>query len=162
MTTNRIHLHLGGSEDIHSIELLEPKSLHDVLIVLVQTGKLGDAKVEEIFISEENSDDELPSDFRFGADHRGRHFHAHRCRQIEVTFIHVDERKIQAFRPAATIGKLLHWAIEHFPVDKNGKYTLRLTSQGEPLPHASHLGSYVKGPPCTLTLYFAPATRIQG
>lgn len=160
--TKRIHVHLGGLEEAHSLDLNEVKTVAMLIPILLATGKLGEAKAEEIFIFEEDSEVELPPDFCFTPEHHGKRFHAHRCREIKVALVHVDETKEHLFRPGATIGRLLQWAKDHFPVDKGRKYALRLTAEGEALPHAAHLGTYVKGRPCSITLYFAPACNIQG
>lgn len=160
--SKRILVHLGGLEQTHSFELDEPKTIEALALILIATGKFGDVKAEEIFIFEEDSDEELPRERYLTHERHGKRYHAHRCRQIKVTFIHVDEKREHIFRPGATIGKLLRWVIEHFSVDKGGKYTLRLTAEGDPLAHAVHIGSLVHGHPCELTLYFTPASRIQG
>ena len=163
MSTNkRIHIHLGGSDETHACELHDGLTLEAVVLFLIGTGKLGEIKAEEIFLFEEDSDEELPRHHCFTLADHGRHVHAHRCRHITVKFIGPDDKREHTFRPGATIGKLLQWAKDNFNVDKSGKYALRLSEQGEPLPHAAHLGAYVKGPPCELTLYFAPICRIQG
>jgi hypothetical protein len=158
----RLDIHLGGLEETHPLDLTEPKTVEAIILLIVATGRLGEVKAEEIFLFEEDSDEELPRAHVLTHAHHGKRVHAHRCQHIKVTFIHVDEKREHAFRPAATIGKLLHWAKTNFPVDQSAKYTLRLTADGEPLPHAAHVGTYVKGHDCSLTLYFAPACRIQG
>lgn len=163
MTTSpRLQVHLGGLEETHPLEINEPKTVAALLQLIVASGRLPGATTGEVYLFEEDSDDELPPDLVINREHLSKRFHAHRCRHVKVTFIHVDEKREHAFRPGATIAKLLHWAKQHFTVDKSGKYTLRLTAEGEPLPHAAHIGSYVKPGECDVTLYFAPACRIQG
>lgn len=160
--TKTIHVHLGGTDETHACDLQEGLTLEALALLILGTGKLGEGKAEAIFFFEEDADEELPRSHRFTHADHGKRLHAHRCREIKVLFLYADDKREHTFRPATTIGKLLRWAKDNFPVDKNGKYALRLTADGEPLPHAAHLGAYVKGHPCALTLYFAPTCRIQG
>lgn len=163
MSTDKIlHVHLGGTDETLACNLQEGLTLTAVALLVLGTGKLGQSKVEEIFLFEEDSDDELPSDHRFNHDHHGKRIHAHRCRKIDVTFLYADQKREHAFRPGATVGKLLDWAKQAFGGDQNGKYALRLSADGEPLAHAIPVGSLVKDGNCGLTLYFAPTCRIQG
>ena len=159
---NRIYVHFGGLEEVYIHELNESTAVETVILGLVGTGKLGAISASEIFLFEEDSDEELLGTSILSPELRGKRFHAHRCHEIKVKFIYVDDRRDATFRSGATIGKLLNWAKEHFPIDKSGRYALRLDSNGDPLPHAAHIGSFVKGPPCELTLYFTPIVRIQG
>jgi hypothetical protein len=161
-TTSRAHFHLEGHEDPQLIDLAEPRTVEAIISFLIESGPLAGAKVNEIFVFEEDLDDEIPHHHVLQPESKGKRFHAHRCREVKVTFIYVDDRREHAFRPSATIAKLLQWAKGNFPVDKSGKYVLRLTAEGDPLPHAAHIGAYTKPHDCALTLYFSPACRIQG
>jgi hypothetical protein len=161
-TASRAHFHIEGREDPQLIDLTEPKSIEVIIKLLIESGPLAGANITEIFVYEEDADDEIPHDCVLKAEHHSKRFHVHHCREIKVTFIYVDDRREQAFRPSATVAKLLQWAKDNFPVDRSGKYVLRLTADGDPLPHAAHVGSYTKPNDCALTLYFAPACRIQG
>ena len=161
-SSKHLDIHLGGLEETLPLDLTEPKTVEAIVLLIVATGRLGAAKPEEIFLFEEDSDEELLRDCVLTQAHHGKRIHAHRCRHIEVKFIHVDEKREHAFRPAATIGKLIAWAKNNFAVDRSAKFTLRLMADGDPLPHAAHIGAYVKEHTCSLTLYFAPACRIQG
>ena len=152
-----IHVYFDGKVIPHEGNL---ETVEALLLALLQAGHFGDAKIDEIFVFEEDSDDELPKHTKL---HPGlKRLHVHRCRHVEVTFLHVDERATEKFRPAATIRKLTHWAKERFKVDKNQKYELRLGKDTEALPADAHIGSYVKHGDCSITLYFAPARRIEG
>ncbi len=158
-----IHVHVGGRHDAHTCELGSNETVGQLLLRLLQAGNLGSIKLEEIALFEEDVDAELPHNHPFTPEHHGKRFHAHRCREIEVTFIHVDQTAVHPFKPAATIRKLLRWAREKFKVDANTKFDLRLGGPvAEPLPLDAHLGSYIEGRPCKITLYFTPSCRIQG
>lgn len=161
-TEKIIYIHLGGTEETLACKLQGGLTLEAVALLVLGTGKLGTNGVEEIFFFEEDTEIELPRDHRFDDSHHGRRVHAHRCKEIKVTFLYADARRGHSFQAGATIGKLLHWAKSHFGGDQGGKYALRLSADGEPLPHAAHLGSYVKPGVCEITLYFSPTCRIQG
>jgi hypothetical protein len=157
----RIHVHFGGRQDTHSCEVGEYETVETIVLRLIGTGKLGDGKPEEIFLFEEDSDDEIPRSEKL-PPHIKR-CHVHRCRQIEATVIYVDQKKAGHFRPGTTIRKLLKWAKDEFKVDKQTKFDLRLGGpEADPLPLDAHLGSYVEGHSCHVTLYFTPTCRIQG
>lgn len=163
MSTDKIlHVHLGGTDETLTCILQESLTLTAVALLVSETGKLGDGRVEEIFFFEEDSDDELPANHRFDHAYHGKRIHAHRCRKVDVTFLYTDQKREHAFRPGATVGKLLDWSKQAFGGDQSGKYALRLNADGEPLAHAIHVGSLVKTDHCSLTLYFAPTCRIQG
>ena len=157
-----IHVHLGGIETSREHNASETKTLEALVALLIKAGHFSDAKVEDICVFEEDSDTELPRDHRFGPEHHGKRYHVHRCKNIEVKFIAVDESKTETFRPSATIARLLKWAKKHFPSDPQKKYELRLTTEGEPLPPAEHIGAYAKAPHCAVTLYFTPSCNILG
>jgi hypothetical protein len=163
MSTDKIiHIHLGGTDETLSCKLQENLTLAAVAQLVMETGKLGEGRIEEIFFFEEDSDDELPSGHHFNHGHHGKRIHAHRCRKVDVTFLYTDQKREHSFRAGATVGKLLDWAKHAFGGDQNGKYALRLSAEGEPLAHAVHVGSLVKPGHCSVTLYFAPTCRIQG
>jgi hypothetical protein len=163
MSTDKIlHVHLGGTDETLACRLQEGLTSTAVALLVSATGKLGAGKIEEIFFFEEDSDDELPAEHHFDHSHHGKRIHAHRCRKVAVTFLYADQKRDHAFRPGASIGKLLDWAKQAFGGDQNSKYALRLSSDGEPLAHAVHVGSLVNAGHCNLTLYFAPTCRIQG
>jgi hypothetical protein len=162
LNAQKLHVHIGGSDEIHSCELQAELTLRELAALLIAAGKFSGEAIEAIFFFEEDDDDELPAAHRVGPAHHGKRLHAHLCREINVTLLFADEKRNHSFRPGATIGKVLRWAVHHFPVDQNAKYVLRLTADGEPLAHATHLGSLVKGGHCSVTLYFAPTCRIQG
>ena len=157
-----IHLHLGGIETSREHHASETQTFEELITLLIKAGHFGDAKVEEIFVFEENSDIEVPHNHILRHEHHGKKYHLHRCKHIAVKFIAVDETKTESFRPSRTITHLLKWAKEHLANDPNKKYELRLTADGEPLPAAAHLGSYAKPGECSVTLYYVPACKILG
>lgn len=163
MSTEKIlHVHLGGLDETLACNLQEGLTLKAVALLVFESGKLGHGPIEEIFFFEEDSDEELPADHRFDHGHHGRRIHAHRCRKVAVTFLYTDQKREHVFRAGATIGKLLDWAKHAFDGDQTAKYGLRLAAEGEPLAHAVHVGTLVKGGHCNITLYFSPTCRIQG
>jgi hypothetical protein len=163
MSSNiKIHLHFGGSEASRSHHAIETKTLEALIAELFATGVFGDAKIDEISVFEEDSDDEVARDLCFAPAHHGKRFQFHRCKKITVTFISVDDKKTESFRPGATVKRLLTWAKHHFPVEQNKPYELRLTGDGEALPLAEHLGAYAKTSNCAVTLYFTPSCKILG
>jgi hypothetical protein len=157
---NKIPVHIAGHHHADLVEVGEHETVESLAVLLIAAGKFGDAKVEEIFLFEEDAEEELPRHHKL---QHGKRHHAHRCREVWVRFVHVDQEAKHAFRPAATIRKLLKWAKDHFKVDQSGKFELRLDGPDpEPLPLDAHIGSYVVSRDCKITLVFAPSCRIEG
>ena len=52
-----IHIHFGGKVIPHEGNL---ETVEALLLALLKAGHFGEAKIEEIFVFEEDSDDELP------------------------------------------------------------------------------------------------------
>ncbi len=141
----------------------ENDTVEAVLQLLIKDGNLGSTKLEEIFLFEEDSDDELPSHHKITPQHHGKRFHAHTCRHVEVVFKYVDQPPVaHSFRPGATIRKLIKWAKEHFKLDPKEKFDLRLSAEGEPLPLDAHIGTYADRHTCKVTVYLTPTHRING
>jgi len=148
-----IPVYLPGHEGTYPIELGEHDTIEVLAILIVKTGKVGDCKFEEIFLFEEDSDDELPRHHRVSSTN-GKRLHAHHCHFVEVTLVHGDKSKTHKVRPGVTIRKLTEWAEENFPVDKKCHYRLCLGSpKSEPLPLDAHIGSYAKRSDCKVALY---------
>lgn len=159
---NRIPVHVPGQEGAHHCEVGEHDTVETLAILLVKIGKVGDCKFEEIFLFEEDSEEELPRHHRVSPSH-GKRLHAHRCRFIEADIVYVDDKKAHKVRPGVTIRKLIEWAVANFPVDKNFTYNLRLGNpKAEPLPLDAHIGSYAECQHCKVTIYLTPGPRIQG
>jgi hypothetical protein len=159
---NHVRVHVSGQEHSHIHQVEEGIAVEAIILSLIESGPLKGAVAEEILFFREDGEDEIPRSYKFSQDDWGKRFHAHACREIEVTVIFPGKELPHRCRPGTTIRKFLNWAKANFPIDKSTQYELRLSATGNPLDPGSHVGSYVKHHECKLTVYLTPDTRING
>ncbi|MGG7579593.1 hypothetical protein [Rhizobium sp. Nf11,1] len=80
----------------------------------------------------------------------------HRCRHIVVEIRYDVETRRHSFSPAATVLRVLHWAVgKHgFNLDDNAAAKANLILQGadQPLPKDAMIGRYAEHTDCAITL----------
>lgn len=111
----------------------------------------GKAGFEKAHVFERDKDDTL-ADI---GDRRAISILVHRCHRVTVQ-VNYDHPKIHVFSPAATILRVLQWAVSKrcFNLDDNtaAKANLVLPGADQPLPKDAMLGTLVKHPGCSLIL----------
>jgi len=142
----RVELEFEDLPDVKTVEV-EKMDLDAVLVVARSV-----AGFEDAHVFERDSDEVLS-----GIGHRRAIILlVHRCRHITVEFRYEHETKKHNFSPAATILRVLQWAVgKHgFNLDDNAaaKSNLILPGADQPLPKDAMLGRYAKHPGCTVTL----------
>ena len=107
---------------------------------------------ENAHVFERDSDDVLKEI----GDRRAVMLLVHRCRHITVDVRYDGETKQHKFSPAATVLRVLHWAVgkNGFNLDENttAKANLILPGTEQPLPKDAMIGRYAPHPGCAVTL----------
>jgi len=142
----RVELEFEDLPDVKTVEV-EKEDLDAVLVVARSVVGFEDAHVFE------RDSDEVLSGI---GDRRAIILLVHRCRHITVEFRYEHETRKHDFSPAATILRVLQWAVgKHgFKLDDNAsaKANLILPGAEQPLPKDAMLGRYAKHPGCAVTL----------
>jgi hypothetical protein len=80
----------------------------------------------------------------------------HKCHEVKLEVRYDHETKPHHFRPAATVGKALQWAVGKHAYDLDpvaaAKANLILPGAESPLPKEDVLGKYIKAGDCTLVV----------
>ncbi|PZQ96198.1 MAG: hypothetical protein DI533_17340 [Cereibacter sphaeroides] len=142
----RIELEFEDLPDVKTVEV--EKADIDAVITVARSV----AGFEDAHVFERDSDEVLGGI----GDRRAIILLVHRCRHIAVEFHYEHETKKHSFSPAATILRVLQWAVgKHgFKLDDNtaAKANLILHGSEQPLPKDAMLGRYAKHPACAVTL----------
>lgn len=161
MSNKQIKLHSGDQVITHHLKDGE-KPICEILIGgLLAAGHFQGLKIEEIFLFEEDGEDELPraTEIILGL----KRLHAHRCKRIDVKVSYIGKSIDLQVTPGTTVRKLIAQSKILLHVEGEGKYDLRLDgAESEPLPLDAHIGSYSNPSTCSIHLYLTPTQRIQG
>ncbi len=157
MTTNNE----GGSDDRHKVRVeIEFEDLQERSELEIEAGDLdailraarGKQGFEKAHVFERD-DEETLTDI---GNRRAISILVHRCRRVTVQVNYDGDTKSREFSPAATILRVLQWAVSKrgFDLDDNAaaKANLLLPGADQPLPKDAMLGVYVNHPGCSLTL----------
>lgn len=97
--------------------------------------------------------------------HHRRHVHCHRCKIIHVGVSFNGVEHEHSFSPAATIERVLKWALHKFNIvgQDAAHKVLRLTERpNDPLPEQAHIGSYATPSKCSVHLNLTDDVRVNG
>ncbi|ANK95502.1 MULTISPECIES: hypothetical protein [Rhizobium] len=142
----RVELEFETSPNIETLKI-DKDDLDAVLKVA-----RGVAGFERAHVFERDSDELLTGI----GDRRAITLLVHRCRHIAVTIRYGGETHEREFSPAATVLRILHWAVgKHgFNLDDNAAAKANLIVQGsdQPLPKDVMIGRFAAHPGCGVAL----------
>lgn len=92
------------------------------------------------------------------------HVHVNRCQQVEVRVKWNGRVEGRSFIPAATLERVLDWAVSAFGIDpvEVPDLVLRLTATGPDLNLRDHVGSLTQPGRCEVELLLLPGHRHAG
>jgi hypothetical protein len=142
----KLMIELESKGKIAQLDLDEPSVERLVQLARQHAGE------EDALVFEKGKDEQLHS-----VDGRSAiSIVVHRCKKISVSVNFEHHTEAEIFPPAATIFRVLRWAIGHkaFNLDETAraKANLMIAGQESPLPREDSLAKYVSGDTCRLTL----------
>ena len=154
--TKRIHVRISGSPQLLTLDWAEGMTTEQLLKAVVTTGKIEGDPAALFLFSED--DTELPPEHVFTKAPTG--IMVSKCRRVAVEVEGIDESANGEFPPSVPIARLVVWARDQFNMDKDKKYIISLTKDGDALPGAEQIGVYATN--CSAKFYFAPSEKIAG
>lgn len=147
------------AKSIDRINLGEKPLVADLLRFLEQERGLD---IAELAIFEEDGDEPLKPDHPLGGKDNPV-FHAHRCRQVQVSVHYGANTFERRFAPAATIAKITRWAVKQAGLGREEaeEHVLQIHGTSVQPPLSAHLGSLVEKR-CEVTFDLVRKKLVQG
>jgi hypothetical protein len=155
-----VFLHGAGNFQPRMIEVDE---LTTVSVVLASFGEEG----EGLWIEEADVELDQEITLQQAGVHSHGHLHRHRCRRVDVVVRHIDQDRHREFSPAATVGRVLKWALgpEGFdiPEAERPEFGFLGCGDGKAVPDDVHVGSLTSpGQACEACLSLVKKVNPQG
>lgn len=156
-----IYVHTDGHHDPKLVKIQDDATVEDLLKSIAPEGH------HEFHLVIEDEEDAKEHHHRLcdcGIRHR-QHVHCHRCRHVQVTVSFNGVDHDHQFTPAATIARVLEWALKKFKLTGQdaARKVLRITDRpNDTLPMEAHIGSYAKAPNCGVHLSLTDDKNVNG
>jgi ABC-type dipeptide/oligopeptide/nickel transport system ATPase subunit len=166
MKNVELYVHSNSGAEPLLIQVSEDAAIAEILQLVAGSGGFGDKVEEDVLVFTEDSDGPIERHRKLSeleVRHR-HHLHCHKCHRVKVSVFYNGEHS-ESFSPAATVKRILKWAIKAFkltPADAADKILVLKNQGADELPLDAHIGSFTQPHHCAIELCLTAPVEVQG